>query len=138
MAYWLMIHAAVLARVVIFFKERKGITTDTYELELDLEDMRAAADAFNQEKADDALVVELVPQLHGCMVEVPVGWAHAVYNVQSCVKVAFDLFDASQFVGCVYAWRRMRCRDLQFDRRSAEDYQAVMGVLQNAVVQWMS
>jgi hypothetical protein len=49
-------------------------------------------------------VVVRIEQFHGEGVHVPSGWAHMVWNVQPCVKYAWDLYVPEHFPAYMKAW----------------------------------
>jgi hypothetical protein len=52
---------------------------------------------FLDGKAPDKDGIKLMEQKHGQAIYVPPGWAHAVYNLQPCLKVARDVYNSFHF-----------------------------------------
>jgi hypothetical protein len=79
-------------------------------------------------------MVVRIKQHHGEGVHVPSGWAHMVWNVQPCVKYAWDLYVPEHFPAYVKAWDVASALFLaEHERNRASDYMRVPSV----IVQYM-
>ncbi len=64
--------------------------------------------------------VEIIMQRAGDMVYVPPGWIHQVYNLQPCIKLAWDYYDEKHFA--LYAMLQSRIAAPLFGNMMTDDY----------------
>jgi hypothetical protein len=140
LATWWFFHPALVARFATdkdtegTYKRLKGIMKSRQRI-------TSSEEAFLVQCLEDDSVkgmVMRIEQYHGEGVHVPPGWAHMVWNVQPCVKYAWDLYVPQHIPAYVKAWdvaSALYLAEDEHERDRAPDYMRVPLVILQYLVE---
>lgn len=120
-AEWMFISPQFLSAAENFFKGE----AEFIFLEKQVHLTGAKQQAFIHAMPRNSVIV--LQQYAGDRIYVPPGWPHQVTNFQTCIKVAFDVFDPPNFVK--YAQLQKQCIQPFFATSMAPDYMGFNSVM---------
>ena len=57
----------------------------------------------------------IIYQWSGDVITIPPGWLHCVFNLQPCLKIAFDYFEPHQLPSLIDSWTQIASPYLSLD-----------------------
>lgn len=115
LAVWVLFHPSIVGELDAWLKAHgrpHGLAT-AGKAHLSTEEMETLRGVFGEKMV-------VLEQKGGDMVFVPPGWVHQVTNLQPCLKVAWDTYDARHYEQYCLLHRRIACK--YFGSTMADDY----------------